>query len=229
MTNIQKAYIIRIAHPLSIERAEDCAKSCERVGLAYEFWKGSQDTPENILWDQEPLVIQCNHRYSIPTMNATRSHMLLWKHIYDNRETAIILEHDAYVYHNIDIVIPDGSIVALGYKLMNKDDYNYKTAGPPKNFVDIQHHHGAHAYAITWKTAELLLEELYKSGVRSCIDSGYFLRWNSWKTSIPLKIINPIMAVAWVRDEKSTVAWNSGAANHTPLPSFKENVTPHIR
>lgn len=233
---IDKIYIIRIADPLSIERSEDCAKSCEDVGMPYEFWKGTQGIQGKDLHLQFDFPIEFKHVYSIPHSNATASHIKLWKHILDNKETAIILEHDAYMLHKVDMEIPDGAIVVMGYKLMNKDDYDHVTAGPPKTISQAFQHCGAHAYAITWKTAEELIDEVKKYGVRSCIDTGYFMRIGNTKpwgkkdpppakqTGIPLMRMDPTPAIGWVRDARSTVAYGSGAANFHLTPSFRQNL-----
>jgi len=119
---IDKIYILRINHPLSIERAADCAKSCEEVGMPYEFFQGIQGTQEKDLPNKFDPPVKFHHKYSVNIMNATASHLKIWEKILENKETAVILEHDAIMLHKIDLPIPDGAMVMLGYKLMNKDD-----------------------------------------------------------------------------------------------------------
>lgn len=233
---IDKIYIIRINHPLSLERAADCAQSCEDVGMPYEFWPGTQGIQEKDLPVQFDPPVKFHHKYNIPVMNATTSHIRLWNHIAKNKETAIILEHDAIMLHKVDIPIPDGAMVMLGYKLMNKDEYDHVSAGPPKEIGNVFRHSGAHAYAITWKTAEELMEEVYTHGVRSCIDTGWFMHngnkapWGKKdppppkQSGIPIKLMTPTPAIGWVRDEKSTVGWRSGEANFFLTSSFKQNL-----
>ncbi len=234
---IDKIYIIRIDHPLSLERAAACAKSCEEVGMPYEFWEGVNDKPEKDLPGLFDPPIEFKHKYNSKVMSASCSHVKLWQHIAKNRESAIILEHDAIMLHKVDLPIPDGAMVMLGYKLMNKDEYDHKTAGPPKNIGRIYKHSGAHAYAITWKTAEELMEEAYKYGIRSCIDTGFFMHNGSerspWgkkdpppakQSGIPLMLMEPTPAIGWVRDERSTVGWCSGEGNFHLTPSFKQNL-----
>lgn len=233
---IDKIYIIRIKNDLSIERAEDCSKSCDEVGMPYEFWKGTQGIQGKDLHLQFDFPIEFKHVYSLNHSNATASHIKLWKHILDNKETAIILEHDAIMLHKVDMEIPDGAIVVMGYKLMNKDDYDHVKAGPPKTIGQAFQHCGAHAYAITWKTAEELIDEVKTHGVRSCIDTGYFMRIGNkspWgkkdpppakQTGIPLMRMDPTPAIGWVRDARSTVSFGSGAANFQLTPSFRQNL-----
>src|SRR4030042_4103397 len=233
---IEKIYILRINHELSNSRSLDCAKSCEEIGMPYEFFQGTQGVPQDKLHLELDFPVEIKHRFSVNHMNASVSHLRIWKHIFDRKETAIILEHDAMMLWKPTLPIPDGAIVACGYKLMNYLDYDSKAAGPPTSIAKIFRHFGAHAYALTWKTAGELIDELMKYGLRSCIDTGYFMRIGSthpWgkkepppdkQTGIPLMLSDPILAIGWVRDSRSTVAHNSGAPNAGLTPSFKNHL-----
>jgi len=56
-----KAYILRIDNPVSIEYSETCARSCEEVGLPYEFFEGYQGLDQRTLWKNLPLQFEINH------------------------------------------------------------------------------------------------------------------------------------------------------------------------
>jgi GR25 family glycosyltransferase involved in LPS biosynthesis len=155
-----------------------------------------------------------------PAACATVSHALLWKRILDNKETAIILEHDAVMLQPVDVDIPDHKIVVLGYKLKDISRYNHLKAGKPKDILDIDGHEGAHAYAITWKTAELMLQELQSNGISLPIDNSFFLKMR--KSKIPLSIMSPTPAIGWLR--KSTIWDESSEINYDFIDSFRYNL-----
>jgi hypothetical protein len=226
---ISKAYIIRTTHPLSVEYARDAAKSCENLGISWEYFEGTEQKSSYDAWTQSGVDIKpgCqDHKRDNITHNsascATVSHARLWKKIYDAQECAIILEHDSLMLHNIPLDIPDNVIVALGYKLEKPERYNHIKAGPPKTIhVPIKGHQGAHAYCITWKTAKLLLAELYDVGVQGVIDNIYFMKGR--KTKIPLGIMDPTPAIGWIR--KSTIWETSDDVNWTLIRTFHSNLS----
>lgn len=215
-----KAYILRIDNPISIEYAETCAKSCEEVGLPYEFFEGYHSVDQRTLWANLPLQLQINHYMDDKAACATAGHFMIWNKIAENDECAIILEHDALMLQPADFDVPDGYIVALGYKFKDPSRYDHVTAGKTTQFVDIPHHGGAHAYAITAFTARKLIDELYDRGVVEAIDNMYFMRNTRW-SNIPMKIADPTPAIGWLR--KSTIWGDSAEMNWPQLSSFTEN------
>ena len=119
---------------------------------------------------------------------------------------------------NIDV--PDYVIAVLGYKVPDPEKYDAEKAGPPQQLVDINGHEGAHAYAITKKTAQYLIKEIEENGVLGAVDNAYFIRGQR-RTKIPLKLADPTPALGWIRE--STI-WNSSAhRNYEFVTSFKEN------
>jgi len=200
-----KAYIIRISAQLSREYADSCAHSCRRVGLPYQFFDGVENQSNYDAWMNSGLDIKVGsldhrkHRTELdPAACCSVSHALVWKDIAEGSSCSVILEHDAIMLHPIDIDIPDGKIVVLGYKLRNPDRYNHVKAGPPARLKDVYYHHGAHAYAITPKTAEMLLEEIRVVGGGGPIDNRFFMR-ERW-SKIPLMIADPTPAIGWIRE-----------------------------
>lgn len=107
----------------------------------------------------------------------------------------------------------------MGYKYPNPFAYNHEEAGPPTQILDIGMHAGAHAYAITYITAEMLLKELNEKGVYMAIDNYYFIReFPDAVTSIPMAITDPVCAMGWIRE--STI-WNKPMMiNYTQTLSF---------
>lgn len=220
----EKAYILRISNELSQEYSEQTAKSCEKIGLPYEFFDGVEKKSGYDAWIEsgvsyKPIGLYKTHKIDA-SMCATVSHALIWKKILENRETAIILEHDAIMLHPMKMEIPNNMIVTLGYKLQEPTKYDHKKAGPPNEVIEISGHEGAHAYAITWKTAELLLSDLNEIGVSVPIDNMFFLKMR--KTKVPLTIASPTPAIAWIR--KSTIWPESSSLNYDFISSFNDNL-----
>lgn len=215
-----KAYILRIDNPVSIEYSETCARSCEEVGLPYEFFQGYQGLDQRTLWKNLPLQFQINHYMDDKAACATAGHFMIWDKIAKNDECAVILEHDALMLQSANFDIPDGYIVTLGYKFREAHRYDHVSAGPVQRLVDIPHHGGAHAYAITANTAKALINELHERGVVEAIDNMYFMR-DARRSNIPMKIADPTPAIGWLR--KSTIWDQSAEMNWQQLPSFIQN------
>jgi FkbM family methyltransferase len=206
----EKAYILRTTDPRSIAYSEQCAQSCERIGLPYEFVQGLENVSQDQLWSKMPWPVKVHHQMKDAAACATASHFLIWQLIADRRECAIVLEHDSLMLHPIDLEIPDEQIVALGYKYKNYNDYDYQKAGPPTQIKTVRRHSGAHAYCITDKTAQLLLAEIQARGVLNAVDNFYFMRINDpgdTASVIPLGIMLPTPSICWLRE--STI-WEGG-------------------
>ena len=215
-----KAYILRIDNPISHDYAKTCANSCEKVGLEYEYFDGYYKLDQNTLWKQLPLQFKINHVMDDGAACATAGHFMIWDKIAKSDQAAVILEHDAIMLHPMNFDIPDNFIVTLGYKFRDAYRYNHVAAGPTQRLIDLRHHGGAHAYAITPTTARALLEELNDVGVIEAIDNMYFMR-NARRSRIPMKIADPTPAIGWLR--KSTI-WNDSAEmNWPPIDSFLQN------
>lgn len=223
------AFIIRISSDTSQQYAEMCAKTCESVGIRYEFFDGVENMRNYDAWTTTGLDIKSgsmDHRRETEGVDAAAccsvSHALVWKRIAETRQCAIILEHDALMLHNIELDIPDGKIVVLGYKLTNPNRYNHVRAGPPKNILDTQYHHGAHAYTITSNTADMLLHELRTRGGGGPIDNRFFMKQR--KSKIPIAIMEPTPAIGWIRE--SSIWSTADTAMGPTVQSFKKHLKP---
>jgi hypothetical protein len=245
-----KVYILYCNLPESKEYLKTAIESCEEIGIPYEPFLGysfdpvgddevnrvlkgvgkSNDKPtQDRLWSKvsqelRTRPIQVNHYMNCGAAAATAGHMLIWNKIVNNRECAIILEHDALMLHKPEIDVPHNMIVALGYKFTDHKKYNHKKAGPPKQILPQSRHAGAHAYALTWETADKLISEVKQKGVFEAIDNAYFMRDKAKQqkaTKIPLGIMDPTPAIAWLR--KSTLWGASSQSNYNITESFKQN------
>lgn len=227
-----KAYILRHDSPKSHAYSETASQSCERLGVEWEYFDGYSGITK---WDafcragypiekyKERMIKSGRFEKVTSTGCNMANHAAVWKKIVEGtHEKAIIFEHDSILLHKIDIDIPDGVIVALGYRIRKPERYNHEKAGPPKKVVKIIKHVGSHAYIITKKTAQMLIDEIYENdGPFSNMDQCYFLRGVKIKTKIPLAIVDPIAAVAWVRE--STISKNAKDWNTSVIQSFNKN------
>lgn len=215
----KKAYILKTPHEKSIKYADDVAKSCEAVGLDWEYLDWFQGQPEKA-WAATGVKKPVKVSGSAAAQCCFSGHIAMWKKIADSGEAGIVLEHDGMMLYPVDLDIPDDVIVVLGYKLANPKNYNHKAAGPPTEIVETTEkgHEGSHAYAITPQTAKKLIEEVIRDGAPGAIDNRYFLK--SRKTKIPIKIMSPTPAIGWVRD--STIQGKSSTRNYGFIGSFKK-------
>ena len=226
---VTKAYIIKINTPLSDEYAKMTADSCDRVGLKWEYYFGHQYVNPPDLWENNPMVGSYYRRIKPGPASVTQTHFDLWKKILDEQDCAIILEHDAIMLHSLDLDIPDNMIVNLGYKLADYTKYNYEAASAPIKINTISKHAGAHAYAINYNTAKILLDELKQKGVKYPIDDFYFMR-DPEGTSVNCGITNPICCLAWVRETTMMAAYKvPHKYNYMFINSFIENYSGKIR
>ena len=234
-----KAYILKIKDPISEEYASVCAESCDKVGLPYEYFYGYQNMRGVYAWALSGIRLVTNEGRPIRLPSAdnvplianpsqaekaeccTVGHAHIWKKIAEGEdEAAIVLEHDAIMLHPVDIDIPENRIVVLGYKLPDPFRYDHETAGPPTELIDIQGHEGAHAYAMTKKTAQFLINEIETKGRLGCVDNAYFIL-RQRRTQVPLCIASPTPAMGWLRE--STIWGGSAYRNYEFIPSFQKN------
>lgn len=213
---------------ISQDYAKTCADSCDEIGMPWEYieWyngKSGKGTA-NAAWAQIPTPIKNRDKFTPKNESAqcaTSGHAMAWCKVRDLNEPAIIFEHDSILLQEININIPDDMIVVLGYKLENPEEYNHKAAGQPVEIIKIEGHEGAHAYAITPKTAISLLKELEDKGIQGAIDNTHFLR--SRKTSVPIHIMSPTPAIGWLR--QSTIWKKSATKNYNFIKSFSAHYT----
>lgn len=224
-----KVYIISHDNIYSREYAHTAANSCKNAGMDYQVIKGFSEIDPNDAWNSNSIGFRKLAHRSFPRKNkgdlnaqlCSASHAAVWRKIYLNGECAVVFEHDSLLLHKINIDIPDEGIVVLGYKTEKPSRYDHKSAGPAKDIIEIERHEGAHAYAITWKTAKLMLDEVEKNGVKTPVDNNFFLGTRENYTEIPLYIMSPTPAIGWLRE--STIWEDSSVKNYEFIESFKKH------
>lgn len=222
-----KVYIIRLSNnKKSVDYAKNAADSCDKLGVEWEYFEGFDH------WSVMDLVMKSGIKvwdYNLDmgdgAASASFSHFKLWQKIRDNKEIAIVLEHDALLLHKLELDVPDNLILNLGYKVCDQNSYDHMKAGAPQSIVEVDRHAGAHAYAITYKTADFLLKEIEKIGFHYSIDAAYFLPPRQIAaSSIKIAITDPVCAIGWLRE--STIDGVSSNFNFKMVESFTKNFKP---
>jgi len=216
-----QAYILKTIDERSQKYASDVADSCREVGLPWEYVEWYQGKPE-LAWQNTGVPKPTKVSGGAAAQCCYSGHIAIWKKIADSGKAAIVLEHDGMMLWPVNVEIPENMIVVLGYKLEHPTNYDHRAAGPPFQIIDVKGggHEGSHAYAITPKTAEKLLEEIATMGCSGAIDNQYFLK--SRRSKIPIKIMSPTPAIGWIRE--STIQSRSSTKNYEFIPSFKEHL-----
>jgi len=219
----KRAWILKTNHEKSNIYAKDVADSCDRVGMPWEYLNWYQRDPDSA-WKNTGIPPLGEGKISgNPGAQCCFSgHIAIWKKILDSGEAGIALEHDGMLLHKPEIDIPDGILVVLGYKFEDISRYDHVAAGPPNNIVDVMGggHEGSHAYAITPKTAGMLIEEVQNNGAKGAIDNLYFLK--SRKTKVPIKIMVPTPAIGWIRESTIQAKNKSATRNYDFVENFKK-------
>ena len=222
-----KAYILRINTHISHQYAKMCADTCDVIDLNWEYFDGWSEITGRAAWYQtgiqmkfyEPPLIVDNMTPAQKANACSAGHGAIWKKIADGPDkVGIVLEHDAIMYYKPDIEIPDNCIVTLGYKL--EDYYNYNCIEGSKQkreLISIDGHEGAHAYMMTKRTAQTLVDEIEERGILGAVDNAYFIRGQR-RTKVPLAIMSPTPAIGYLRE--STIWAKSAHVNYDFIPSF---------
>lgn len=156
-----RAYVITIEDiPESVEAANRCIASAKRRGIEVNTWKAVTPRNTNIYKAAQKLDIPLTYfteKFSRhpQVVSAFMSHYSLWQRAIDNKETTLILEHDAWFVDGLPDERLMGDIINIG-----KPSYgNYKTPAwiGERNLFSKDYLPGAHAYIVTPKGAECLL------------------------------------------------------------------------
>tara|TARA_A100001015_G_scaffold315744_1_gene428279 strand:+ start:667 stop:1356 length:690 start_codon:yes stop_codon:yes gene_type:complete len=223
-----KAYILRHDDPISHEYAKICAETCDVINLDWEYFDGWSNCTGRMAWCEtgiqmkfyEPMLEVDNPTPAQKANVCSAGHGAIWKKIADGEdEVGIVLEHDALMYYKPDIKIPDNTLVTLGYKVTDPENYAFMDArdNEQHELTFIDGHEGAHAYMMTKRTAQNLVWEIEEKGILGAVDNAYFIRGQR-RTSIPLAIMSPTPAVGYLR--KSTIWSESAHVNYKFIESF---------
>jgi hypothetical protein len=183
---LENVYILHIDEPRSLQYLDECVRSCnEFVGLnviPVQGYKGVSYKDICEEFDIGIIPFYVNQMDTIgDTLNkafsCTAGHMKIWQMIVDSGKPGVVLEHDAIVKGPLPLVeVQDDVILWLGPRIEFEHDYYYPYRGAAFNYVDVDRWEGTHAYAITPKTAQFLLDSLKKYGLNDSIDGQLGMR-----------------------------------------------------
>jgi len=154
-----KGYVITILDmPESIKSAERCIKSAERVGFEVEMFPATTpaDDPAKFLFEEGINTKDFKEVYSRfdNCIAAFTSHYRLWKKCFDEKESLVVLEHDAYFVDAIPNIPVQG---VLSYGAPSYGNFRTPQNLGVNRLTSKEYLPGAHAYGVSPDAAEALL------------------------------------------------------------------------
>jgi len=175
--DVDKAYIIRVnGHERSETLAKQCADSCEKVQMPYQYWDayngldGEIKVPAHHGQVMEMLKVT-DHYMTRGEVACALSHISLWAKCVEQDRPLVILEHDAvmvqpYLGHavfNSICYLGSNEQVHQGWKVLPTPPH--ASEGPNYHFIC-----RAHAYAIDPAVAKNMLAHVIKYGINAPLD-----------------------------------------------------------
>ncbi len=176
---VDRAYIIRVkGHEVSEAKAANCAASCKKVGMPFQFWDAYDGTgegikePEALIGHPIMALIKISDHYLVrPEVCCALSHISLWAKCAVEDKPLVILEHDAVMLHPYLQHAVYNSICYLGGREQVEQGWGvyptppHASEGPNYHFIC-----RAHAYAIDPAVAKNMLAHVIKYGITGPLD-----------------------------------------------------------
>jgi len=163
-----KAYVITLTDlPESVEAAERCIASGKVFGIDVEMSEGIGKDIAMDLFKNEKLFFQFFNRDPAvfeAVVGCFLSHYNLWKNIISTNESCIILEHDAIFVEPVP-ALTSGSIINLGKPSWGEYKIHDQVGIFPIFSSKRGYLLGAHAYYVTPKGAEQLIQHAKNAGI----------------------------------------------------------------
>jgi hypothetical protein len=176
---VDKAYIIRIkGHELSERKSKECLESCQKVGMAAEFWDAYDGTgteiisPEGLKTHPTMAMIKVTDHYLVRAEIACAlSHISLWAKCVEQDKPIVVLEHDAIMLALYKTHQVFNSIAYLG--CAEQAQGGWPIAATPIHGSDGPNYHfllRTHAYAIDPAVAKNMLAYVLQHGICGQLD-----------------------------------------------------------
>lgn len=182
---LQNVYILHIDEPRSLQYLDDCVRSCKEFPglnvIPVQGYKGAsyKDICKEFGLDIIPFYVNqmdTNGDTLNKAFSCTAGHIKIWQMIVESGEPGVVLEHDAIVKGPLAMVdVDDDEILWLGPRIEFEHDYKFPW-GAIFDYVEVDRWEGTHAYAITPKTAQHLLDCMKKFGLNDSIDGQLGMR-----------------------------------------------------
>lgn len=217
MNNVDRGLIIRRQENLrSEEYAKMCADSLEQNNMKFEY----VDAIQNLWYKEaaESVGLKFNdeiyeeskklpnsihtHKECMEMGNAccTASHVKSWRRVVEIGKPCAIFEHDAFVTKNFrNFDVPDDYIIHLGPRM--RELKRYIPRSRVRQLIQIPQAIGTHAYALTPKTAQKLIDGMEEHGMVYGVDHYLFL---SNASKVGILAADPYPAICLSRE--STMA-----------------------
>lgn len=231
---IKNAYILHIDEPRSLKYLDDCLQSCKTWPdinpIPVQGYKGVNY--KDICEEFDIGIIS----YYVDQMDkngdtlnkafsCTAGHIKIWQMIVDSGEPGAVLEHDAIVKGPLAMVeVDDDEILWLGPRIEFEDDYKFPW-GAIIDYVDVDRWEGTHAYAITPRTAQFLLDSIKKYGLNDSIDGQLGMR-NMFDMKFTTVNMPVVVAVVGNRESCIESHGNPGFWNAYHSDLFLKNLRP---
>lgn len=231
---LQNAYILYIDEPRSIQYMNECMRSCKEFPginpIAVLGYKGAnyEDICQEFSVGIIPYYVnqmEQNGDTINKAFSCTAGHMKIWQMIVESGEPGVVLEHDAIIKGPLSsLEINDDVVLWLGPRIEYENDYNFPV-GSNVDTVDVDRWEGTHAYAITPKTAQYLLDCMKRYGLNDSIDGQLGMR-NMF--DMKFQTVDPPVAVAVVGNRVSCIEshGNPGFWNAYYPDAFLKNLRP---
>ena len=231
---IKNAYILYIDEPRSLKYLDDCLQSCKTWPdinpIPVQGYKGVNY--KDICEEFDIGIISYyvdqmdkNGETLNKAFSCTAGHIKIWQMIVDSGEPGAVLEHDAIVKGPLAMVeVDDDEILWLGPRIEFEDDYKFPW-GAIIDYVDVDRWEGTHAYAITPKTAQFLLDSIKKYGLNDSIDGQLGMR-NMFDMKFKTITMPVVVAVVGNRESCIESHGNPGFWNAYHSDQFLKNLRP---
>jgi hypothetical protein len=174
---VDKAYIIRVkGHEVSEQKASECAASCRKVGMPYDFWDAYDGTGDTIITPSHHNIVMdlikiMDHYMTKGEVACALSHISLWAKCIQQDKPLVVLEHDAIMVKPFLEHATIGTLCYLGGREQAKFGWPvyptppHASEGPNYHFIC-----RAHAYSIDPQSAKNLLAYVIKYGLTGPLD-----------------------------------------------------------
>ena len=175
--DVEKAYIIRVkGNDDSEKQALNCAVSCNKVGMPFQYWNAYNGISDEIIVPEHhnsimKMIKVTDHYLTRGEVACALSHISLWAKCVEQDQPIVILEHDtvmtaAYTTHHVF-----NSIAYLGSNEQAHQGWGvfptppHASEGPNYHFIC-----RAHSYAIDPAVAKNMLAHVLKFGITAPLD-----------------------------------------------------------